>query len=113
MAEALLAQGPELVVVTLGPDGSYFQIAEGGGFVPPFSVETVDAVGCGDAFIAAVLIQLTSSGDWRAHLSVERLADILRYGNAVGALTATKQGVIPALPTAGEVRAFLDKARSP
>jgi sugar/nucleoside kinase (ribokinase family) len=33
----------------------------------------------------------------------------LRYANAVGALTATKMGVIPALPTAAEVEAFLKK----
>ena len=29
MAGRLLAQGPELVVVTLGADGSYFQTASG------------------------------------------------------------------------------------
>ena len=112
MAGRLLAQGPELVVVTLGADGSYFQTASASGFVPPFSVETVDAVGCGDAFIAGVLTQLTAGDDWRAHLSIERLAEILRYANAVGALTATKQGVIPALPTAEEVRDFLDSIQS-
>ncbi len=103
MAGRLLAQGPELVVVTLGADGSYFQTASGSGFVPPFPVETVDAVGCGDAFISGVLTQLTSTEDWRTNLNAERMTEILRYANAVGALTATKQGVIPALPTPTEV----------
>jgi fructokinase len=70
-------------------------------------VETVDATGCGDAFIAGLLWQLVKSGDWRGQLTPERLHVALRYANAVGALTATKQGVIPSLPTSAEVAAFL------
>ncbi|MCP4167208.1 MAG: carbohydrate kinase [Chloroflexi bacterium] len=106
-AARLLEMGPELVVVTLGAEGSYFQFDRGSGLVPPFPVETVDAVGCGDAFIAGVLTQLTYAENWRANLSPHRLSEILQYANAVGALTATKQGVIPALPTSAEVNAFL------
>jgi len=108
MAGQLLTQGPDLVVVTLGVDGSYFHTDSASGFISPFPVETVDAVGCGDAFISGVLTQLTSTKDWRMNLSAERMTEILRYGNAVGALTATKQGVIPALPTAVEVEKFLE-----
>ena len=107
MAGRLLTQGPELIVITLGADGSYFQTASASGFIPPFQVGTVDAVGCGDAFISGVLTQLTSTEDWRTNLKAERMIEILHYGNAVGALTATKQGVIPALPTAAEVDSFL------
>lgn len=108
----LLELGPHLVVVTLGPLGSYFATAEGGEYVPPFQVEAVDATGCGDAFIAGLLWQLIAAGDWRAQLTVERLRAILRYANAVGALTATKVGVIPALPTAVQVEDFLNQART-
>jgi fructokinase len=104
---ALLAMGPSLVVVTLGPGGSYFRVAAGGEAVPGFSVKTVDATGCGDSFIAGMLWQLVRIGDWRSQLTPERLRVALRYANAVGALTATKQGVIPSLPTAAEVDAFL------
>ena len=32
----LLAMGPSLVIVTLGPDGSYFRVAAGGDAVPGF-----------------------------------------------------------------------------
>ena len=82
-------------------------MAAGGAAVPGFPVETVDATGCGDAFIAGLLWQLVKAGDWRGQLTPERLTAALRYANAVGALTATKQGVIPSLPTAAEVEAFL------
>jgi fructokinase len=106
-SKTLLEKGPDLCVVTLGPDGSYFQVAEGGEHVPAFRVKTVDAVGCGDAFVAGLLFQLVAGADWRDQLSVLRMRQVLRYANAVGALTALTQGVIPALPTAGRVDEFL------
>ncbi|HUW10051.1 MAG TPA: PfkB family carbohydrate kinase [Anaerolineae bacterium] len=106
-AKALLELGPSLVVVTLGPDGSYFQIADGGAFINPFRVETVDATGCGDAFVAGLLTRLVVGADWREQLTVGRLQEILRYANGVGALTSLTLGVIPALPTTAQVEAFL------
>jgi fructokinase len=103
----LLALGPDLCVVTLGPEGSYFRAAGGGEYVPPFRVKTVDATGCGDAFIAGLIWQLIRRGGWREQLTVARMREVLRYANAVGALTALAQGVIPALPTAEQVEGFL------
>jgi fructokinase len=108
-SKVLLEMGPDLCVVTLGPEGSYFRVAEGGEHVPAFKVQAVDAVGCGDAFVAALLCQLVIDADWRAQLSMGRMRHTLRYANAVGALTASKQGVIPALPTAAMVDEFLDQ----
>jgi fructokinase len=107
--EALLELGPDLCVVTLGPDGSFFGIADGSEYIPPFRVDTVDATGCGDAFVAGLLCQLIVGADWRDQLSVARMREILRYANAVGALTALTQGVIPALPTTDRVDAFLSQ----
>jgi sugar/nucleoside kinase (ribokinase family) len=115
---AMLQHGPELCVITLGPDGSFFNTAKGHQHVPGFKVNTVDAVGCGDAFTAGLLTQLIDphpapppnmgrESTWRDKLSPDQLNKILRYANAVGALTATKQGVIPALPSAEEVDRFL------
>jgi sugar/nucleoside kinase (ribokinase family) len=91
----------------MGPKGSYFRIPEGGEYVPAFAVETVDATGCGDAFIAGLLCQLVVGKSWRAQLSLPRMREILRYANAVGALTALTQGVIPALPYTANVDEFL------
>jgi len=106
-SKALLEQGPDLCVVTLGPEGSYFQVAGGGEHVPAFKVQTVDATGCGDAFVAGLLCQLIAADDWRDRLSPARMREVLGYANAVGALTALTQGVIPALPTADQVDEFL------
>lgn len=106
-SKQLLELGPDVCVVTLGPEGSFFRVVEGGDYVPPFKVETVDATGCGDAFIAALLCRLVGGADWRDQLSVARMRQVLRYANAAGALTSLIQGVIPALPTADQVDEFL------
>lgn len=104
----LLEFGPALCVVTMGANGSYFNAQSGDGRVPSFNVKTVDSIGCGDAFTAGLLSQLCCASDWREQLTPQRLSEIVRYANGVGALTAQKQGVIPALPTTAEVDAFLD-----
>jgi fructokinase len=105
----VLARGPSVCVVTFGPNGSYVQTKDWGGYVPPFRVQAVDALGCGDAFMAGLLWQLVSSGNWRDQLTPERLRGMLRYANAVGAITAQTMGVIPALPSAAQVERFLSE----
>jgi fructokinase len=103
----LVERGPELILVTLGPRGSFFYTTGSNGFVPAFPVRTVDATGCGDAFMGGLLSRLVSAGDWRSRLAEPALREDVRFANATGALTALKQGVIPALPAAAQVEAFL------
>lgn len=103
----LLGQGVRLVVVTRGPQGSYFNDGRTKGFVTAFRVDTVDATGCGDGFVAGLLASLLERGHVLEGLTGTDLQAILRFANAVGALTATQKGVIPALPTRERVEAFL------
>lgn len=117
-SQAILSHGPTACLVTQGAGGSFVRVGEEVAFVPAFTVETVDAIGCGDAFMAGMLVCLVkqespadvpgqSGRGWSDRLNWMALRRSLRYGSAVGALTALKQGVIPALPTAAEVDAFL------
>jgi fructokinase len=106
-ASQLCDKGPEIVVITLGAAGSYFQIREGGAYIPPFRVATVDAVGCGDAFVAGLLTRLVSGQSWQHQLSLDQMRENLRFANAVGALTSLKRGTIPAMPYLAEVEEFL------
>lgn len=100
----LFARGPKLVVVTLGAQGSYFHSVKTSGYVKAFKVDAIDSTGCGDAFVGALLTQLVKFdlNDLDAHLE-----SALEYANAAGAITATRRGAIPALPTAQQVREFL------
>lgn len=105
--QALAAEGPGLITVTLGQRGSFFYTAEANGIAPAFPVDAVDATGCGDAFIGALLSRLVSTPDWRTQLEPPALAANFRFANAAGAITALTQGVIPALPVQAQVEAFL------
>jgi fructokinase len=111
----ILERGPALCVATLGPQGSAWAARGSAGRVPGFSVDVVDATGCGDAFMAALLVRLLSALGGRAEnrralleeLGKDVLENALRWANAAGALTARRKGVMPALPSADEVNQLL------
>ncbi len=98
-----------LLVVTLGADGCLWRTATNTGRSPGFRVDTVDTTGAGDGFVAGLLAGLLDRG-----LAIEddALPDLCRFANAVGALTTTVKGAIPALPTRATVEAFLARQRS-
>lgn len=109
----LLKRGVDLVAITLGANGSYFCSPAAEGYCPPFKVQTVDAIGCGDAFIAGLLSALVEAGQHWLDLTEKELYTMFRYANAVGAVTALSHGVIPALPSANRVAEFLEQYTSP
>ncbi|HTP60368.1 MAG TPA: carbohydrate kinase, partial [Spirochaetia bacterium] len=51
-------KGPKLCVATLGPNGSAWGTRTGSGIAAGFKVQAVDATGCGDAFMAALLVRI-------------------------------------------------------
>ncbi len=96
-----------LLVVTLGKAGCRYFTPQFAGHVPGFAVEAVDTTGAGDGFMAGLLKGLLEQP--AAFDDEATLRDICRYANAVGALTTTQRGAIPALPTAGQTEAFLQQ----
>jgi fructokinase len=102
----------ELLMVTRGDKGCMWSTARGlCGTLSGFSVTSVDTTGAGDGFVAAVMVQLlernATSAKSLLELSAEDWKDVFRFANAVGALTTTRKGAIPALPTQAEVSEFL------
>jgi fructokinase len=96
-----------VLIITRGKAGCRYVTAAFNGEVAGFSVTVTDTTGAGDGFVAGLLKGLLAQPD--AHLDKDRLRVICRYANAVGALTTTRRGAIPALPTAEQVEAFLSK----
>lgn len=94
------------MIVTLGKDGCLFYTSDFHGFVPGFHVNAVDTTGAGDGFVAGFLSGLLANPD--ALQSPSHLEGICHQANAVGALTTTQRGAIPALPTLNELNAFLE-----
>jgi fructokinase len=94
-----------LLVVTLGREGCRYVTHSFSGTVPGFAVKAVDTTGAGDGFVAGLLKGLLRNPE--AENDEASLRGICRYANAVGALTTTSRGAIPALPTASRVEQFV------
>jgi len=107
----VLEMGPRLAVATLGAEGCYFRTRKAEGAVRGFEAAVVDTTGAGDGFVAGLLTRLLrADGLHPEDLDAGTLAEVCRYANAVGALTTTRKGAIPGLPTAEEVDRFLEDA---
>jgi len=96
-AEKLLDLGVKTVVLKLGSDGSMLVTRQGAEHFPACKVETVDPTAAGDAFTAALAVQLAAGIG---------IGDAIRYANCAGALATTRLGAQPSLPTREEVEAF-------
>jgi fructokinase len=106
-ADALWHDDLRLMVVTLGKMGCRYFTPDFRGSVPGFQVEAVDTTGAGDGFVAGLLRGLLRHP--QADGNEVQLQEICRYANAVGAITTTTRGAIPALPTEMQVQAFLEE----
>jgi sugar/nucleoside kinase (ribokinase family) len=105
-----------LLIITLDARGAYFTHGNGSKTVEGFQVKLLEATGAGDGFNSGVLCGLLpflkKQPNKRAvldALSLDQISEIINRANAVGALTCTKAGAIPALPTAYEIEEFLSQ----
>ncbi|EXB88920.1 hypothetical protein L484_003616 [Morus notabilis] len=97
----------KLLLVTLGEHGCRYYTKDFHGSVEAFHVNTVDTTGAGDAFIGALLSKIVD--DQSIIEDEARLRAVLKFANACGAITTTKKGAIPALPTETEVLSLVNK----
>uniref|UniRef100_A0A6N2KRP5 Carbohydrate kinase PfkB domain-containing protein n=1 Tax=Salix viminalis TaxID=40686 RepID=A0A6N2KRP5_SALVM len=79
------------------------------GSVQAFHVDTVDTTGAGDSFVGALLCKIV---DEQSVLEDEpRLREILGFANACGAITTTKKGAIPTLPTTADALELVNEGK--
>jgi ribokinase len=104
-ASAMIAQGVGAVVTTLGSNGvSIVDDGKNEVLLPSFEVEVLDTTAAGDSFVAALAVGLAEG---------QSLDTACYFANAVGALTVTKMGAQPSLPTRAEVNEFLNHQVKP
>jgi ribokinase len=94
----ILQFGTRQVLVTLGKEGVLWANAQTRQIVPSFEVKVVDTTAAGDAFNGGLACALGRG------LSMK---EAIRYANAVAAISVTRMGAQPSLPTRDEVKAFL------
>ena len=100
----LAERGISLVLVTLGGKGSFCRWQGECITVPGVSVKVADTNGAGDTFLGAVLSRLCRRGEKPLEgLTISELRDILDFANRAAALTCSRSGAIPAMPTLAEL----------
>ena len=92
------AKGIETVLITLGSKGVYVSQQGKGEIVPGFRVQAVDTTAAGDTFNGAFVTAL---------LEDKPLAQAIRFAHAAAALSVTKKGAQPSIPTRKETLEFL------
>jgi ribokinase len=98
-ANLLLARGPKNVVIKMGSQGAFLATAAGTReMIPPFAVKAVDSTAAGDAFNAGFAVSL---------LSGAAPVQAARYAAAVAAISVTRMGAQPSMPSTREVNRFL------
>lgn len=84
--------------MTLGADGVLLATSDGETHLPANRLpHVVDTTGAGDCFNGALAVALAEGSE---------LADAVRFAQKAAALSVTKAGAQPSLPTRAEVDAF-------
>jgi len=96
--EQLLGMGVRNLIITLGEKGVLIVTADGRKEIPAYSVQAVDTVAAGDAFVGAFVTGLAEG------MNTEQAAQM---GNAAAAISVTRHGAQPSLPMRKEVNEFL------
>lgn len=96
-AESLRARGVEYVIITLGPKGALVLGPGEEQLVPAYQVSAVDTTAAGDAFSGALAAGLAKGMS---------LAEAVEYATKAAAISVTRMGAQPSLPTDEEVRLF-------
>ncbi|HKW23836.1 MAG TPA: ribokinase [Ktedonobacterales bacterium] len=107
-AQALLKRGPMRVIITLGALGATHSARDDSAADPAtrithrewpaYAVRAVDATAAGDAFCGAFASKVAGES---------AVDEVMAFALAAGALTATRPGAAPSLPTRLEVEAML------
>ena len=97
-AEAMLARGAGLAIVTLGPKGVVAASARGTFHLPAWQVEVRDTTAAGDTWIGA-FVAAWDGGD--------EVHEALRYATAAASLCVSRMGAADSIPARSEVEAFL------
>ncbi|UCB47211.1 MAG: carbohydrate kinase [Spirochaetota bacterium] len=112
--DMILKSGPRIAMVTRGKDSCFFNDGNTAVELPVFEVESVDTTGAGDAFNGGFLLGILErirKDQSICNMEKNEVSNLIRFANACGAITVTRKGVIPALPTLDEVNTFLRKRK--
>lgn len=106
----LLNSGIRVVCITQGAKGCIIATKHGIERFPAFKADTVDTLGAGDSFFGAFIARLALTGKPLDEITMDDLREFAVYANACGALSSSKIGAIPAMPTHEEIMELIKNA---
>lgn len=96
-ASRLISLGASKVIITLGAQGSLFANGKGFEHFPVPKVKAVDTTAAGDTFVGGFAAALAAG---------KGEGDAIRFGQVAAALSVTRAGAQPSIPTLSDVQAF-------
>ncbi|AHG80338.1 Ribokinase [Mannheimia varigena USDA-ARS-USMARC-1388] len=99
-AEVFHQKGIETVLITLGSKGVFVSENSLGNIVAGFRVQAVDTTAAGDTFNGALVT---------AMLEDKPFAEAIRFAHAAAAISVTRKGAQPSIPSRQETLDFLSK----
>jgi 2-dehydro-3-deoxygluconokinase len=99
IVDFVLAQGPRIVALKLGKEGSYIATPAERRVVPGHIVNAVDATGAGDCFGGAFIARIVAGDD---------PFQAARYANIAAALSTQGFGAVAPIPNRATVEKLLD-----
>jgi ribokinase len=96
-AEALCALGVNKVVITLGSDGAMLYEDGKAEIVPAYKVNAVDTTAAGDVYNGAMCAALAEGAS---------LVEALRFATKASAISVSREGAQPSIPSREEVDNF-------
>ena len=98
------AYGIPLILLTLGAKGAYYRFGDAAGHCDGVKVKVADTNGAGDTFFGAFLSAMARLGKYSpSQLDEEEIKSLVEFSNKAAALTASRSGAIPAMPTLAEI----------
>lgn len=99
-AKLLLAQGVRCVLATLGEKGALCVTANETRLFPARRVQPVDTTAAGDTFNAAFTVRMAEGAS---------MAEAIRFANAAAAISVTRPGAQPSIPSRAETDAMMQE----
>lgn len=101
-AQRLLEMGVENVIVTMGENGSLLSGTNGFEHFEAFKEKAVDTTAAGDVFNGTLAVAVTNE---------KSLQEAIRFASAAAAISVTREGAQPSIPTLIEIDNYLKKVK--
>jgi len=101
-AQRLLEMGVDNIIITMGENGSLLFGTNGFELFEAFKEKAVDTTAAGDVFNGTLAVAVTNE---------KSLQEAIRFASAAAAISVTREGAQPSIPTLIEIDNYLNKVK--